>query len=104
MTEIHPFRDAIESLIGVLPLMTGRDNFPIAENLENILYSKDSDDETLSRLCDYCNLHPKPAWATGESIIDAADLIVERAFENTNLKVREAGGKRIIVFNPECIC
>jgi hypothetical protein len=99
MTEIHPFRDAIESLIGVLPLMIGSDNFPIAKNLENILYSKELDDETLGRLCDYCNLHPNPVWATGESIICAANLIVGRSFENTKLKVCGADGKRIIVFN-----
>jgi hypothetical protein len=97
--KIHPFTDAIESLIGVLPLMTGSDNFPIAQNLENILYSKDLDDETIGRLCDHCNLHPNPVWATGGSLICAANLIVERAFENTNLKVLEAGGKRAIVFN-----
>jgi hypothetical protein len=99
MITIHPFRDAIESLIGALPLITGKDNFPIAQKLENILYSKELDGETIDRLSDYCNLHPSPVWATGESLIDAANLIVERAFENVNLKVLEAGGEKIIVFN-----
>jgi len=40
-----------------------------------------------------------PSWATGESMISAADLLVERAIENANLQVKEVDGKRIIRFN-----
>ena len=96
--EIHPFQGAIESLVGALPLMIGNDNFPLAQKLENVINSSELDDETSDRLYDYCCLHARPAWATGESMIAAADLIVERAFDNANLKEREAGGERIFVF------
>lgn len=89
----------IESLIGFMPSKSGFDNFPLADKLENILYSNELDDETNERLQDFCCYHAKPAWATGGSIVEAADLLVERAIENANLQVKEVNGERIIRFN-----
>ena len=88
---IHPFLEAIESIIGSLPLMVGHDNFPLTQKLEGIIHSSNLDDEVYFRLQDYCGQRAKPAWATGESIIDAANLIVDRAFENANLEMAISG-------------
>jgi hypothetical protein len=88
---IHPFLEAIESIIGSLPLMVGHDNFPLAQKLKDIIHSSNLDDEVYFRLQDYCGRRAKPVWATGESIIHAANLIVERAFENANLEMDENG-------------
>jgi hypothetical protein len=95
---IHPFQNAIEAILGSLPLMTGTDNYPLAQSLEDILVSKELPDQAISRLQDYCSLRANPAWATGESIIDAADLMVERAVENGNIKVIDEGSDRAIYF------
>lgn len=96
--QIHPLKNAIEALIGPLPLMIGKDNFPIAQALENVIYSTELDDQIILRLQDYCSSHARPAWATGESIIDAADLLVERAIENANLEILNENNKRDVVF------
>jgi hypothetical protein len=37
-------------------------------------------------LTDWCSLNANPCWATGTSILEAADLLVERALENGNLR------------------
>jgi hypothetical protein len=96
--QIHPFQNAIEAILGPLPLMTGADNYPICQKLERILVSEELPDHEVLRLQDYCSLRAKPAWATGESIIDAADLMVERAIENGNIKVVGEGKDRAIYF------
>jgi hypothetical protein len=90
--EIHPFRDAIAVFLPATRL-------PLAPKLENILYSSELDDSTLNKLQDFCSMNACPSWATGESMISAADLLVERAIENANLQVKEVDGERIIRFN-----
>jgi hypothetical protein len=96
--EIHLFRDALEVLIGAIPLIIGANNFPLWEKLEGVNSWRELDGETISKLQDFCCKNASPAWATGESIIDVADFIVERAFENGNLKIVEEKGKRFVVF------
>jgi hypothetical protein len=83
--KFSPFRDALESLIGAIPLMIDKDNFPLCQNLEGVSSYQELDDETIGRLQDFCCEHARPSWATGESMMDAADLIVERAIENANI-------------------
>jgi len=68
------FREALKVLIGKEPPM------------EVPPYgSHDMDDEVL-RLQDWCAEHARPSWATGLSMIEAAELIVDQALENANIK------------------
>lgn len=85
----HPFRDAIEVLVGPLPLLTGKGNYPLRETLDRVYSSGELSDADYSRLHDYCSGHRNPAWATGTSMIEAADLIVAQAVENANIKPQQ---------------
>jgi hypothetical protein len=43
-------------------------------------------DEDMTTLQDWCAVHAQPHWATGLSMIEAAELIVAGAIENGNIK------------------
>jgi hypothetical protein len=45
--------------------------------------------EQLQHLQDWASYNARPDWATGESILDAAQLLVARAIENNNLEEHE---------------
>lgn len=70
-----PFAEAIESIIGVPPPF----------DLSGVFYSHEIDDENFIKLQDWCSLHARPAWATGISMVDAADHIVKEAVANSNI-------------------
>jgi hypothetical protein len=42
-------------------------------------------DKQVSDLQDWCSLNARPEWATGLSMIEAAELIVRGAIENGNI-------------------
>ena len=46
-------------------------------------------DEDAIAIQDWCSGEARPSWATGESIVDYAFLMIERAVENANLEVPE---------------
>ena len=68
------FREAIQAIIGKpCPVKT-----PI------ISLSELNDDETMA-LQDWCSNNANPLWATGLSMMEAAELIVKSALENANI-------------------
>ena len=54
-------------------------------DFSGVHHSDEIPDAIAEALQDYCALHARPAWATGGSIIEAADLLVARALENDNI-------------------
>ena len=74
-SDVGPFAEALATITGVKPPF----------ELSTFYTQADVDEQTMLALCDWCSAHARPAWATGESIYDAAWLIVERAIENDNI-------------------
>ena len=70
-----PLAEALEVITGISPPF----------ELSSALTQSDMDEATMLALCDWCSANARPAWATGESIYDAAWMIVERAIENDNI-------------------
>jgi hypothetical protein len=68
--------DALEAITGIIPP---------AELVSGVLRLADLDDGQVIGLQDWCSLNARPTWATGEGIMDAAFLMVERAIENGNI-------------------
>jgi hypothetical protein len=71
----EPFRQAIEAIVGKqcpLDLGAAKSSYELSNEI-NI------------KLQDWCSLNARPMWATGGGIVEAADLLVERAIENANL-------------------
>lgn len=68
------FREAIKTVVGKYPPM-----------LVPPFGSKDMGDEVME-LQDWCSENARPAWATGLSMIEAAELIVDQAIENANIR------------------
>lgn len=78
-----PLAEAIAGIVGKVPPF----------HLDGIWQSKDIPDPIAAQLQDWCcnevdktrHLH----WATGGSVIEAAELLLDRAIENANLKPPE---------------
>lgn len=70
-----PLAEALETITGIDPPF----------NLTTVRAQADVDEPTMLELCDWCSANAQPVWATGESIYDAAWLMVERAIENGNI-------------------
>lgn len=79
----NPFAEALESVIGIRPPF----------DLDHVFSSSDICDDVFIKLQDWCALHARPSWATGISMIEAADIIVDGAICNSNIQKRtqEAG-------------
>jgi hypothetical protein len=69
------FQEALKTIVGKDPPM-----------LVPPYGSKAMGDEVLD-LQDWCSDNARPEWATGLSMIEAAELIVDQALENANIKV-----------------
>lgn len=67
-----PFKEALQAII------PGK-NFSV--DLNGISHSSQLSDEQFEELQNWCSYHANPSWATGLSMIDAADLIVKSAEE-----------------------
>ena len=75
----NPLTDALRAITGVCP-----------PSFVNDAYNSDGlSDKELAMLQDWCSINARPHWTTGESILDAAELIVERAVENANIEPRK---------------
>lgn len=72
-----PLTDALKAITGKIP------PFP----LSGVTKSSELPEAIAIQLTDWCSLNAQPEWATGSSILEAADLIVERALENGNLPI-----------------
>lgn len=70
-----PFRDALRAVSGAEPPAFVRGHS-----------SQGYTDEENEKLQDWCGSHTRPHWATNLSMIDAAELIVESAVDNANIK------------------
>lgn len=75
IAECGPFAEALAAITGIAPPF----------DLRAVTVQGDVDEQTMLALCDWCSANARPAWATGESIYDAAWLMVERAIENDNI-------------------
>lgn len=73
-TPEHPFREALAAVVGKEPPEYVR-GFGFSEMTE-----KQKDE-----LQSWCSLNARPHWATGLSMIEAAETIVEGAIENANI-------------------
>ncbi|MGB3766527.1 MAG: hypothetical protein WA947_08205 [Phormidesmis sp.] len=74
-SEQGPLAEVLETITGISPPF----------DLTNTYDQSDVAEATMLALCDWCSANARPVWATGESIYDAAWLIVERAIENGNI-------------------
>ncbi len=73
-TPQHPFREALQAVVGKAPPA-----YVKGFGLGGLTGKQVSD------LQDWCSLNARPEWATGLSMIEAAELIVEGAIENGNI-------------------
>jgi hypothetical protein len=75
-TPRSPFRSTLESITGKLPPM----------DLSGVYCFNDIENpETQDAIQDWASVNANPHWATGLSMIEAAELIVEQAVENRNI-------------------
>lgn len=75
-TPVAPMAEAISVIAGTPPPFW----------LEGVYKFNDITDEHVQEaLQSWCSEHARPVWATGLSMIEAAELIVEMAIENANI-------------------
>jgi len=74
-TPENPLADAIEAVVGERPPL--ETSFAYSWN--------DLSEADKHWLQDWCSERARPEWATGLSMIEAAELIVEQACENANI-------------------
>jgi hypothetical protein len=68
------FREALKAIIGKYPPMAVPP------------YGAEPMGDEVVGLQDWCSDNANPPWATGLSMIEAAELIVQQAIENANIK------------------
>lgn len=73
-TPADPLREALASIIGKDP-----PDFVRGHNTSGL------SDKQILDLQDWCSVNARPHWATGLSMIEAAELIVAGAIENANI-------------------
>ena len=73
-----PLADALEAIIGK----------PAPDYISNSYNSADLTRTQQEKLEHWASYNARPFWATGGSIVDSANLMVERALENANLAPR----------------
>lgn len=73
-TPAAPFREALAAVVGKDPpdYVKGHGTLGLT-------------DQQMLELQDWCSLNARPHWATGLSMIEAAELIVQGAIENANI-------------------
>ena len=92
-----PLADAIEAIIGVNPGLRQDVSSKVASHyhgdalpMADVYHSNDlsqPDQLALSDFCAYFAGYPKAAnWFTGDSVLEAAELIVQQAVENNNIE------------------
>ncbi len=78
-TPADPFRVVLRELLGKEPP-------PFVRGYGTRGYS----DAEVQQLQDFCSVNARPHWATGLSMIEAAELIVEGAVQNANIRDADA--------------
>ena len=73
----NPLEEALEVITGKRP--------PTELELSGVRHASELDDAKSQSLSDWCTQNARPHWATGDSILEAAELIVLRAQENANI-------------------
>lgn len=73
-TPEHPFREALLAVVGKEPPA-----FVKGFGTQGL------SDPQIQELQDWCSLNARPHWATGLSMMEAAELIVAGAIENANI-------------------
>ncbi len=71
----NPIREALEALCRATPPA-----FVKGYDLKSLT------DQQMTKLQDWCSVNAKPEWATGLSIIEAAERIVQEAVDNANIE------------------
>lgn len=70
-----PLKDAITAILGKAPPF----------DLTGIIFENNIEEDVAIELYEWCSSNANPCWATGDSIVEAAELIVKRAIENANI-------------------
>lgn len=78
VSENGPLHDALQALTNQSP----------PEFVKGAYFSKDLFEYQIEDLQNWCSINANPSWATGLSMIEAAEIIVKRAIENANIKVK----------------
>jgi hypothetical protein len=81
-TSPHPIREALKGLVRKEP-----PDFVKGYDLKQLT------DQQMLALQDWCSLNVRPQWATGLSVIEAAELMVAGAVENGNILSAEEAAK-----------
>ena len=74
-----PLHDTLGAMLGRIP------PFP----MYGVYQSSELPDDRFRELQDWASEHAVPYWATGLSMIHAADMIVASAVKNTNIPPRQ---------------
>ena len=75
-TPDSPFREALQAVTGVEPPW---------ELAGVYCYNDIADADVQEEVHNWASMNCRPSWATGLSMIEAAELIVEQAVENVNI-------------------
>jgi hypothetical protein len=89
-TPQHPIREVLKALVGKSP-----PDFVKGHDLKGLT------DQQMLALQDWCSLNSRPKWATGLSIIEAAELIVAGAVENGNISSAKEVAKSSSLTPPD---
>jgi hypothetical protein len=73
----RPLGEALALITGTMP-----------PGLDGIYHSRQLNDEQGLVLDDWCKAY-RPAWTTGDSVLEAAELLVYRAMENNNIEWKD---------------
>ena len=74
-----PFKKVIEALTG---------GVPVGVNLDGVHSQSELSEDDFEKLQNWCSCSPTVFWATGISIIDAAEIIVSDAISNANITTK----------------
>ena len=72
---ISPLCSALLSITGKMPPF----------DLYGVYCASELSDDLAGQLEDWCSVNASPYWATGGGVLEAAELLVDRAVENANL-------------------
>jgi len=72
-------KEALEAVVGI----------PCPFTLPQRSFSELNGSRLVTEIQDWCAIHSRPGWATGLSMMEAAELIVEQAIENANIRIED---------------
>lgn len=73
-TPEHPLREALKAVVGKEP-----PGYVRGHTIQGLT------DRQVMELQDWCSINARPEWATGLSMLEAAEMIVQGAVDNANI-------------------